>query len=953
MRMRRGVYLSAAVILVLSGVLRAQTTGSISGRVTDETGGTLPGTSVEAKGPALQGTQTAVTDSSGSYRLPVLPPGRYEISASLPGFAGETRGATVSLGANATIDFVLRPSQKETVIVAGEAPVVDTRSTSVGTNLDQRQIQTLPSDRNYSSIVQVTPGVSSEVDPYNPGAESSNLTVYGSSSSENSYVIDGVDTNGVEYGKQGTSLNFEFIQEVEVKTGGYQAEYGRATGGIINVITKSGGNEFHGDVFGYYDSDRLQASNEHVGETTQGATLGFTRHDVGIDLGGFILKDRLWFFGAYDRVDNTIKNELTAGPEAGREFDSKSRRNLAAAKLTYRLGESGSIVASFFQDPRIDTGAINDSTHSLDGQPNTFLGRQDFGGPNFALRADYLFANTWLASLQAARHEERNSVGPASAAGDVVETIDNTATGGGFQSGGFGLIQKKNFIRDHYAATLTKYLFSHEIKGGFEYEKQTADVTKRMSGGQQVLRFDNPNPADAAANPFIYQHNYWTTPSATIDDAPLSQLNASPEHKVSTLYLQDTWSVLPTLTVAAGVRWDRQQIIDSAGVKQIDLKHDYAPRLGFVWDPTKDQKTKVFGSFGRFYEEIPMDLVIRSYSYERQPHIINFDPLDFHPDAQAEGDLGTSSNIVGANIEPADPNLHGQYVREFILGAEREVAPNMAVGIKYIYRNYGEVIEDFLSDPVNGVYSIGNPGEGIMKYNYDLNYDVTPYPVQRAQRIFRGVQVDATKRFSDHWSVLASYLWSKLDGNYDGEFAPFTNVGADPNISAAYDYADFATNHQLNGDPNGQHPITNRGPLSNDRRSQFKLSGTYVAPFGLNVGLSAYYKTGAPVSRYGFSDAYSRYEFFLTKRGSEGRTPDIYEADLHLGYPLAVGPVTVNVLADVFNLLNAQRAVLLDQRWDINDQSKNDSPTPTNPNYKQAVLRTSPRSVRFGLRISF
>src|SRR5450759_4882499 len=359
MRMRRGVYLSAAVILVVTGVLRAQTTGSISGRVTDETGGTLPGTSVEAKGPALQGTQTAVTDSSGSYRLPVLPPGRYEISASLPGFAGETRGATVSLGANATIDFVLRPSQKETVIVAGEAPVVDTRSTSVGTNLDQRQIQTLPSDRNYSSIVQVTPGVSSEVDPYNPGAESSNLTVYGSSSSENSYVIDGVDTNGVEYGKQGTSLNFEFIQEVEVKTGGYQAEYGRATGGIINVITKSGGNEFHGDVFGYYDSDRLQASNEHVGETTQGATLGFTRHDVGIDLGGFILKDRLWFFGAYDRVDNTIKNELTAGPEAGREFDSKSRRNLAAAKLTYRLGESGSIVASFFQDPRVERmGAV-------------------------------------------------------------------------------------------------------------------------------------------------------------------------------------------------------------------------------------------------------------------------------------------------------------------------------------------------------------------------------------------------------------------------------------------------------------------------------------------------------------------------------------------------------------------------------------------------------------------
>lgn len=354
-----------------------------------------------------------------------------------------------------------------------------------------------------------------------------------------------------------------------------------------------------------------------------------------------------------------------------------------------------------------------------------------------------------------------------------------------------------------------------------------------------------------------------------------------------------------------------------------------------------------------------MDLVIRSYSYERQPHIFNYSPSDFHPDDNAAADLcfetpdcSTHSGIVGANIEPADPNLRGQYVREFIVGAEREVIPDFAVGVKYIYRNYGQVIEDFLSDPAAGVYSIGNPGEGIMRSVYDYNYDPTPYPAQKPQRIFRGVEVDATKRFSKRWSVLASYLWSKLDGNYDGEFAPFTNVGADPNISAAYDYADFATNHFLDGTLESYAPITNRGPLSNDRRSQAKISGTYTAPFGLNVGLSAYYRTGTPLSRYGFVNGYSRYELFLTKRGSEGRTPSTYEADLHLGYPLPIGPVTVNLLADVFNILNAQRPVLLDQRWDF-DEADNASSTPTNANYKKPVLRQPPRSVRFGVRVSF
>jgi hypothetical protein len=198
--------------------------------------------------------------------------------------------------------------------------------------------------------------------------------------------------------------------------------------------------------------------------------------------------------------------------------------------------------------------------------------------------------------------------------------------------------------------------------------------------------------------------------------------------------------------------------------------------------------------------------------------------------------------------------------------------------------------------------------------------------------------------------MLASYLWSKLDGNYDGEFAPFTNVGPDPNISANYDYADFAGSHALHGsDPL---TITNRGPLSADRRSQFKLSGTYTAPFGLNVGLSGYYKTGTPRSRYGFTDSYTRYEYFLTKRGSEGRTPAIYEADLHFGYPLGIGPVTVMFIADVFNVFNAQKAVLLDQRWDF-QEADNASPTPTNPNYGKPVLRQPPRSVRFGAKVSF
>ena len=219
------------------------------------------------------------------------------------------------------------------------------------------------------------------------------------------------------------------------------------------------------------------------------------------------------------------------------------------------------------------------------------------------------------------------------------------------------------------------------------------------------------------------------------------------------------------------------------------------------------------------------------------------------------------------------------------------------------------------------------------------------------------MQLDVTKRFSNNWQMVASYLWSKLEGNYDGEVAPFTNVGPDPNISAAYDYYDFFTNGQ------NRDVITNTGPLSNDRRHQFKVAGVYVTPFQLTVGLLAYYRTGTPVTRYGYSDVYGRYEFFLTRRGEDGRTPDNYEADLHLGYPIRLGPMTVNILADVFNLLNEQRPILLDQRYNFaefadatyvcgSNLSSVDEPK-CNTRYKQAFLRQQPRSLRLGARISF
>lgn len=913
----------------------AQTTGGLVGRVTDSSGGALPGVTVSVQSSALQGIRTDVTDSEGAYRLSLLPPGQYTARFSLDGFAPvEHRDVRIALDQNANLDAVMRAAVSEEMTVVASAPVLDTTSSSIGTGFDTLAIETLPTGRNYASIVQVAPGVSSDANPSNP--TQATITVYGSSGAENAFYIDGVNTTNLEYGFQGKQLNHEFIQEVEVKTGGYDAEYGRSTGGIINVITKSGSNEFHGDVFGYYDADSFQSDTETV-DSSAGTIAGFTRSDFGADLGGPILRDKLWFFAAYDAVSHESDNELLLDDTVVR-VNAETDQDLASAKLTYNVLPSQTLIFTFFQDPRADSGAIIDANHTLRGDPSTYLGVQDFGGRDYALRYEGVIAGNWILTGQIANHQEENSVGPATSAGDSVQFRDADADF--FQTGGFGLIQDKNFERMHYAASALRILGRHEIKGGVEYETDKAEVRKRMSGGQQVDVFFNEVHPERP----IYRHFYWTTPDATLANAPTSELNASPEHKVTTVYLQDRFTVTDKLVLNYGVRWDRQEIIDAAGVTQIDLKDDYAPRLGFSYAPGGDRTSKVYGSYGRFYEQIPMDLVIRSYSYERQPRIINYSPTSTVPDPDAEADFDLESAILGGLVTPADPDLRNQYMNEYTLGYEREVHPNLAVGVKGIYRNYGRVVEDFLCAD-DGTYCIGNPGEGLMSRVFTLDYSQT-FPAPKAKRTFKGVELDATKRFSNNWQGIASYLYSRLEGNFDGEYAPFTNVGADPNITAAYDYYDFFTNGS------DLSTITNTGPLSNDRRHQFKVSGTYRTPIQLSIGASAYWRSGTPVTRYGYSDAYGRYEFFLTERGAEGRTPSNYEVDVHLGYPIAVRAATVNLVLDVFNLLNAQRAVLVDQRWGF-QESDNALPAPANPRYGEAVFRTPPTSVRLGVRLTF
>jgi hypothetical protein len=306
-----------------------------------------------------------------------------------------------------------------------------------------------------------------------------------------------------------------------------------------------------------------------------------------------------------------------------------------------------------------------------------------------------------------------------------------------------------------------------------------------------------------------------------------------------------------------------------------------------------------------------------------------------------------------------------------VLGAEYEVMTDVSVGLKLIRRDLGRVIEDALS--TEGGYYIGNPGYGYLTTTYDYGYGYYPCPdgtqdchahaAVKPKRTFDGVELTAQKRFSNNFQLIASGVIGRLYGNYDGTFQASTGQ-LDPNINSAYDYADFSVN--------------NDGYLSNDRRYQFKVDGVYRFDWGLNVGLSAYYMSGTPITAMGYSVGYSNWEYYLSKRGAFGRTQDQYEADLHLGYPIKLGgDFELNLLLDVFNLLNRQGTTRVnmryntDQTWVPYDWNTGlplppitpteayqsggdpDARVPDNDAFNTSNAWQPPRSIRLGARVSF
>ena len=900
---RRPLWLAfMALCLVVSGYASAQTTGRIEGRVLEPSGSPLPGVTVTVTSPKLQGERLQFTNSDGVFRFASLPPGSYLVRATLDGFNNlEQTGVLVGIDRTASLEMQMSAAVTDVITVTTEGPAIDVTDSSAGINLTGEVFDKLPLARDFYDVAKIAAG---------SGEDREGTTFSGATSVENQYIIEGLNATGVELGQQNKRLNNEFIQEVQVITGGLPAEYGRISGGVIKAITKSGGNDFSGDVFGYFEDEDLKSDNSTAQELRDDAfqvVETAEQQDLGFDLGGFIVKDKLWFFTAFNRVEETERKTLIrdipvpGAPQNGDVIDSDIERDLFAGKLTWAVTQSHTLTGSIFGDPSTKDGSILLAREQITGPPSTFLGTRDRGGTNYTLRWDGIFAGSAVVEALYGAHREEDKVdGPGKS---IVHVIDQTLPGSP-TSGGFDFHQDQEFDRDVFKVDASFFLGDHDIKVGGDVEDLAA-VNANWNGGagQRIYIRPRDNPDD----PQHYRHRFFVdtlAPGFDANDSSTWQLAvplvSTPETTNTSLFAQDSWRISDHITANVGVRYERQEIGDRFGATQIDLDDNWAGRLGAVWDVGGNGKSKLSAHYGRYFLSIPMDINIRAFGGEVQCFCYNFspDPADIQPDPNAP----ERSRLTGAGGTPVDQELGGQYVDDFILGYEQEVAPDLVVGISATYRDLGRIVEDFLIVD-QGDYFIANPGESLgTEVTF---YDYTTAPTDGAEREYIAVSLTARKRFSNNWQLLANYVWSELEGNYDGAFQVSTGQ-LDPTINSAFDYADFLINAN--------------GKLSLDREHQFRVDSSYVFDRGifdgLTLGGSAYFRSGFPLNAYGYSSAYNNHELFLVPRGSLGRGPDEYEVDLHFGYPVNLGSSReLNLFLDVFNLLDRQEATRLDERF--------------------------------------
>ena len=977
---RISALLVAMALAVTSAAFAQEIGGTLSGRVLDAQKLPVPGVTVTASGP--QGARTAVSDADGRFSIPFLTPGNYDLKAELQGFKSfEQKAVIVSLGQVTDIPVSMQVGGvTETVNVTAESPLINTKTATIGQVLSTDALRNLPVGRTFAQTLYLTPGVS------NSGtAGTNNPSISGGTGLENQYVVDGANVTNTGYGglgsysitfgSLGNATPYDFIKEIQVKTGGYEAEFGQATGGVVNVVTKSGTNRLRGSAFGYSQPDQLQGDFKQY-QAANGSvnTQATTQGDVGMEGGFPVLKDRLFFFGAIDPSwRTTVYTAPPTFPLARLGEVNRDRRTVSyAAKGTLQLSGGHRVDTSFFGDPSVGANGPQRTSALLVTDTSSFS-KLDYGGHQQTVRYSGIATNNWLVEGGFAR--SLNTIGETPSI-DTWRVTDRTVTPN-IITGGIGTYEQGNkSLNRQYQIKSTNILKSHSIKYGFEYDDTVYSQLNQLTGptfkapdGRQTATGAR---VDVLTAPEVPGGRIYRVTRANFNDARTTT------QQFQTFFLQDQWQA-GRLTINPGVRYDQEKMSGTI-IQDWQLKNNWAPRIGATFDATGDGRTKIYGNYGRFYARIPNDLAARALSADdgfTRGDYFDANLTQIIPEGVAAAGVTRHFILAGVGADTIDPDAKLTYSNEVVFGVDREIMRNTTFGVRYVFRNMPQVLEDIANCPMVA-YELPQTSAICGSVEYILTNPTASIPVAAGTE-FLGAHFDdpvhkynsiefTLNRRGANWSTMSSYRFSRLRGNFEG-FYRDDNGQSDPAISSLYDfptndpsYAPFYANLQAGdirflGDKNGILPL--------DRPHQVKLYGNYAWTSGLNVGAGINLSSGRPFTPMAANPNYgsdgeiptaARGTGIQTIDGFMKRSPFESQVDLQASYAVRTGGERrITFLADVFNLFNQQRITYYSQNTQLDNNAPNpDFGKPVNTNLAgNPPQYQAPFNMRVGVRFEF
>lgn len=885
------------VLLVVAGPARAQrTTGEVLGTVTDESNAVLPGVTVTIRGEGVPGTPTVVTSETGAYRFPALPPGSYTIEYALQGFSTLRReGIPVGVGAVIELNVQLKVSTlAETVTVTGESPVVNVASTTVSTNYNQEWVASAPI-RHFSffDLVNSAPGVSAT----STVGSATTATTLGSTTNDNVYAIDGTDLSAPTGGTAWPWPNADAIQEIEVLQLGASAEYGNVMGAVFNVVTRQGGNQFHGDATYYGQSQGLTARNTTAAQECQGVPdcppggLPYHRdqwRDTTVQLTGPIVRDKFWFFGSFE-----YQNDYDSQPGTDPAFPAKSTSRRVFYKLNYNLTDEHRLMHGYHNDywsfPGVPSAVTAPSTVNI--------GHGDNPTPNLVYTG-VLSSKTFI-EARLAGYYGKDSTDPLIAGEPrVLPRVVNNDTGqitGGISSWGdaktwrTGMSGKISHLSDKFLGG------SHDLKLGVQYS----------GGGRDAI---------LGTNDYIY----------IVGGKQSYGYSRLPYHSGGLIrnigtYVDDTYRLANVVTFNVGLRYDHSvakypsfPILDasgnptggfSPGNNNVYRWNVVSPRIGATWKVNDSGRTVVKGYYGLLYRGIFLNDFTAAI-----PSVTDRIYFDITSTGQRTNFASVSNN---RNLA-VDPNFKDPYSHEVIVQLEQELVTNLGLQVNYVhkrgydYPGWQDIGGQYAQVPYVDSAGVEASGQTVNVFRLLTPFSQSVFQMTNVAGLYsryNGVTITGTKRMSHNWQATLSLVLSKSEGR-----EPSSILGpASPQTGTSGTFGTIGRGG-TNGGPNDF--VNTDGLLIGDRPVVAKAQVIYRLPYGFQVSANVQHQTGRPWARQirvGGLNFPSRPTIYMEPLDGSRRLPnlDLFDARVQKSFPFGVANASLDLFMDALNLTNA------------------------------------------------